>query len=55
MFKKGDLVTYKRKEYEILYLYSSGYAELREKKKYINFYKVLLVPLSQIRNKNKLT
>lgn len=32
MLKKGGIVTYKRKEYEILHLYSSGYAELKEKK-----------------------
>jgi len=51
MLKKGDIVTYKRKEYEILYLYSSGYAELKEKKKYINFYKVQLVPLSQLQKR----
>ncbi|MCE4050791.1 MULTISPECIES: hypothetical protein [Bacillaceae] len=51
MLKKGDVVIFQFKEYEVLYIYSSGYAELKEKKDIINFFKVKLVPLSQIKTK----
>ncbi|MCM3213508.1 hypothetical protein ABER75_19060 [Niallia taxi] len=51
MLKKGDIVLYQMKEYEILYVYSSGFAELKEKKIITNFFEVQLVSISQIKRK----
>lgn len=51
MIKKGDIVIFQYNEYEVLYIYSSGYAELKEKKEITNFFKVKLAAVSQIKRK----